>query len=434
MYKFLLSISLITICIISDCQPYEGFLLSRLRPDCGQQHPGVWQWCEAAALENAPTGRGPGQILIEDNDLYLNNLTGLRIRGTQPVTIRKSRIHSNGGAGIILEKQADVTAVECTFFDNSAAGINIDEASRMIIKNSRVYSNMLGGVRILGKSGEEPPVLEVKIIDSRIYLNDMSGIRSMPPVEKKVDLTVTGSVIHHNKEAGIRVENATHLTAKDNRIYENGRTGIFSYFSAIPPVLDIYRNRVSFNQGAGIHIIDGITGAKGIRNNWIYNNHRSGIMFGFLDQSTGKLINAKIINNTIVSNGGGGEGGGIRNESLGKVEIMNNIIAYNYNAGIITKHCRGYSFNLYYANGDSGNCCDDPYRAPFWVERTQISGCMYRGKGDLITDPLFVNPDKYDFRLQDKSPALGAGYISSPDGDISSTGHDIGATSEVPDL
>jgi hypothetical protein len=51
-----------------------------------------------------------------------------------------------------------------------------------------------------------------------------------------------------------------------------------------------------------------------------------------------------------------------------------------------------------------------------------------------MTDPLFVNPDKYDFRLQDKSPALGAGHISSTDDDISSTGLDIGATGEVPDL
>ena len=419
---------------MSDCPPDEGFLLPGSRPDRGQRRPGIWQWSEAAALESAPAGRGPGQILIEDNELYLNNRSGLRIRGTQPVTIRKSSIHSNGGAGIILERQADVTAVECKVFDNSEAGINIDEASRMVIKNSRVYRNMLGGVRILGKGGEEPPLLEVKIVDSRIYMNDRGGIRSMPQAEKKVDLTVTGSDIYRNKEAGIRVENTTRLTAMDNRIYKNGGSGIFSQLSAIPPVLDIYRNRVSFNQESGINIIDGITGAIGIRNNWIYNNHRSGIMFGFPDQSTGKLVNAKIINNTIVSNGGGGEGGGIRNESLGTVEIMNNIIAYNYNAGIITKHCRGYSFNLYYANGDSGNCCDDPYRAPFWVERRQISGCLARGRGDLITDPLFVNPDKYDFRLQDKSPALGAGHISSPDDDISSTGHDIGATGEVPDL
>jgi hypothetical protein len=248
-----------------------------------------------------------------------------------------------------------------------------------------------------------------------------------------VDLTVSGSDIHHNRGAGIRVENATSLAAMDNRIYGNEESGIVAQLSASPAVLDLYRNSVNFNRESGIRIIVGVPDVAKIRTNLIYNNLRSGISFGFLDRSAGKRANAKITNNTIVSNGGAGEGAGIRNDSPDKIEIMNNIIAYNFDAGIMTEQCGGYSFNLYYANGDSGDCCDNPHHAPYWVERAQISGCLSRGRGDLISDPLFVNPDKYDFRLQDKSPALGAGHSSS-NGTVSSPKHDIGATGKAPAL
>jgi hypothetical protein len=89
--------------------------------------------------------------------------------------------------------------------------------------------------------------------------------------------------------------------------------------------------------------------------------------------------------------------------------IMNNIIAYNYTTGIMTRGCRGYSYNLLYANGDVGTCRDNRDPAPFWAEKEQFGGCSGRGKGDLICDALFADPDKYDFSLQDESPAIDAG-------------------------
>jgi hypothetical protein len=119
--------------------------------------------------------------------------------------------------------------------------------------------------------------------------------------------------------------------------------------------------------------------------------------------------NVKIINNTIVSNGSSGQGAGIRNDSSGNVIMMNNIIAYNYVSGIITRRCGNFSHNLLFANGEIGNCCDDPRSAPYWVDSLQLGGCQRRGKGDLVCDPLFVDPDNYDFSLRDGSPAIDAG-------------------------
>jgi parallel beta-helix repeat protein len=363
------------------------------------------------AMEDMPGKTGHDLVIIEDNELYQNNISGIRTRGSIPVTIKTCKIYSNGRAGIAIDRYSEGLVTGCNVFQNGRAGINIDQAARSTIENSKIYKNKMAGVRIQrsGKKEKRVRVLEVKIASNRIYSNDEAGIRSMPQPDSKVDLAIIGNDIYQNNKAGVRVENNTKLTAKGNKIHDNGRAGIVSYVSVIPPIIDIYQNRVSFNRGPGIHVLNGITGRIGIRNNWVFNNQRSGILCGLWSSPDIQLLNVEIINNTVVSNGSSDEGAGIRNDGKGKVIIMNNIVAYNYVTGIRTKGCQEYSYNLLFANGDVGNCCDDLNSAPYWVERRQFAGCPERGKGDLICDPLFVDPDNYSFYLQDESPAIDAG-------------------------
>lgn len=363
-------------------------------------------------------------IILEDNELFQNNLAGIRLRGSTRVAIKTCKIYSNGRAGIQCEKRSQVMVVGCDVFQNGRAGINIDKAVRTTIENNRIYLNKRAGVRILRAGGKEIRVSAVEIANNKIYRNDNAGIRSMPqPADVKVDLSIVGNNIYQNGRAGVRVENNTKLTAMGNRIYENGRAGIISSESVFPPVLDIYQNRLSFNGTAGIHVVNGITGRVGIRNNWVFNNNLSGIVCGLWSNPRIRLLNIEIINNTVVSNGSRGpqlshmvvtgsnldQGAGIRNDSMGKAVIMNNIVAYNYVSGIVTWRCREFSYNLLFANGDVGNCCESGDSIPYWVERYQLSGCPKRGKGDLISDPLFIDPDNYNFYLQDDSPAIDAG-------------------------
>jgi hypothetical protein len=348
-------------------------------------------------------------VIIEDNELFQNNLTGIRIRGNLPLTIKACKIYSNGGAGIAISRQARVIVTGCNIFRNEKAGINIDDAIRATIENSRIYKNKTAGIDICRSKEKESHILEVNIANNRIYINNQAGIRSVLQSHRKVDLAVIGNDIRQNKKAGIRVKNNTWLMAKGNQIYDNGIGGIISQESIIPPRLDIYQNRVSFNNGPGIHVINGITGLIGIRNNWIFNNQRSGIVCGFWSNPTSELLNVGIMNNTIVSNGSGDQGAGIRNDSNGKAIIMNNIIAYNFATGLKIKECRGYSYNLLFANGDVGDCCENPGSAPHGIEREQFADCSGKGKGDLIDDPLFVDPDNYNFYLQDESPAIDSG-------------------------
>ena len=379
-------------------------------------------------IEDVPGKRVPSSIIIEDNKIYQNNLVGIRIRGNLPVTIKKSQIYSNGETGILFDTQSQALLSDSSLFQNGRTSINILDADRITIENNRIYKNPLAGVRIIGSVENEKYTLLVRIAGNRIYLNRRAGIRVMPRPVGKIDLTVVGNSIYQNETAGVRVENNTRLTAEGNQIHDNLGAGIIVHESVIPPKLDIYRNRISFNNGEGTQIVNGITGQIGISNNWIYGNYLSGIGIGLFHSPISKLDNIKVMNNTIISNGSGYEGSGIRSDSQGKVIIMNNIIAYNYQTGIRTEDCGGYSYNLLYANGETGNCCADPRSAPYRVEWEQYAGCPGREKGDLIGNPLFVDPDNYNFNLQDESPAIGVGQDVYQDSGTSFYRNDMGAT------
>lgn len=364
------------------------------------------------AMENPAGLQKSASIIIEDNELYQNNFTGIRVRGNMPLIVRRSRIYSNGATGIDIDMQARITVSECDIFKNERSGINVDETIRTIIEKNKIHQNGRAGVRVWegNKKAIFVQSMDVKITDNKIYMNRYAGISSMPePDEVRINLNVTANDIHLNGIAGIRVKNNVRLTMQSNHLHENEVAGVMSHESVIPPELDIYQNKISFNSGPGIHIYNGNTGPIGICNNLIFNNERSGILCGYWGSRYSKsFVNAQILHNTIVSNGYSGQGSGIRNESDGEISIMNNILAYNYVSGIRSRKCRGYSYNLLFANGYVGNCCDDPRTAPFWAEILQYNGCPGRGRGDLIADPLFANPDKYDFNLQDGSPAMGA--------------------------
>jgi hypothetical protein len=373
-------------------------------------------------------------VVVEDNQLHHNNLVGIRIRGRTPVEIRRCRIYANGMVGIAVERDANVTVAGCEVFSNNKGGINVGENAPVSAGDVPKDRSNMARRRPLKSEEERTQVSQVTIAYNRIYMNHEGGIRSTPRYDKRIDLRVVGNEIYRNTKAGIRVENDTRLTAKRNHIYENGMMGIASLKSPIPPELDIYQNRINSNGGPGIHVINGLSGSTGIRNNWVHNNLHAGIACGLVDDPTDGLLKLEIVNNTIVSNGSHEHGAGIRNDSKGKVEIVNNIVVYNYVTGIMTNGCKDYSNNLLFQNGYVGNVSKDTDQQVDWHEASQYAGCVQSGKGDVFADPLFVDPDNCNFYLQDKSPAIDAGNQQSVFDDMSfppSKGtkrNDMGAT------
>lgn len=345
------------------------------------------------------------QIIVEANEIFQNNRGGLRVRGSTPVLIKNCRVYGNGRSGLRLERHADVLILYSRIYENKTSGIDVVDAKRIGIRRSELFRNLTAGIRIRDEIGAI--LTKVQLIDSRMFLNGQAGLFVSPNPGSKVVVDVSGCEIFQNRKSAVRIEGSTILTARRNTIFSNGSAGLFAIsHDDFFPVIDVFENKIYFNSRAGILIQGGVTGSIGISNNWIYNNYESGIVCGIGDEYHTKYSSLGIYHNTIVANGSDFEGAGIRIDNNGTMDIQNNIIAYNLRAAIMTYHCRDASHNLLFANGQTPD-----YRPSrdysFLIRRLQYGGCPAKGSGDILADPLFLDPDRYDFTLSDRSPAKG---------------------------
>ena len=345
------------------------------------------------------------QIIIANNMVYQNNRAGVRVRGNVPVEISKCDVYQNGRAGINLEHSAKAIIKNNNIFQNSMAGIASNNAALLQIHRNLVHQNEQGGIRIRKGEKSQPAPDYVFLRHNKIFHNKQGGLYTIANTNFPIELTVSDNALYRNQEAGIRVENNVHMTVINNNLYKNGTAGVAAYASGdIPPMFDIYQNKIFFNQGAGVFVNAGITGQIGISNNLIYNNFRAGIASGLWGKSDNAFINLEIFHNTIVGNGSDTEGAGIRNDSKGRVIIKNNIVAYNFTTGIMTRACKKASYNLLFANGETSAEKDTSDNLSFLTDRMQQSGCI-EGHWDILAPPRFINPDQYDFSLHEGSPA-----------------------------
>ncbi len=382
------------------------------------------------------------QVIIADNTIYQNNRSGLRVRGNTPVYVTDCDIYQNGRAGINLEHSAEIVVEASNVFENKTSGIAANNASKLILKDTLIHQNNNGGIRIRQDMESLQKSTYVDLQQNKIFLNGEGGVHAIADTPDPIRMIVSGNDIYRNRKTGIRIEDNVQLTAKNNAIYSNGTAGIASYSSAgLPPKLDIYQNKIYFNLGSGIFIRSGITGKIGLSNNVIYNNYRAGIALGLLNQADDEQVDVEVFHNTIVGNGSNEEGAGIRNDSRGEVVIKNNIIAYNFTSGIMSDGCSGFSYNLLFANGETSNVKPDSEDFAYLTEKVQYSGCSGRQWGDVLAQPLFLNPDGYDFSLREDSPAGNAAdtihspyFETFPNSDLgaASFSSSVGSTQEQP--
>jgi hypothetical protein len=104
------------------------------------------------------------------------------------------------------------------------------------------------------------------------------------------------------------------------------------------------------------------------------------------------------------------------------VTLRNNTIAYNSTktlcGGIATKYGATFSGenNIIYANSSSDRSEIAAVQHGGETKLTYSCITTYRdiaGKGNIYTDPLFVNAEKDDFRLKSNSPCINAGNPDS---------------------
>lgn len=349
-------------------------------------------------------------VLIAHNTIYQNNRSGIRTRGNIPIHVKESNIYENGQGGLNLNYSSNTTITDCIIAHNKNSGVSADNASQIKLRTNRIHQNENGGIRI--RSDEQSPTGGCSAIvkNNTIFLNQNGGVHTISNTPTPTRLHLSENAIYRNNNAGVRIEDNVHMSAVGNEINRNSTAGIAAYVNnTIPPMLDAYENKIFFNGGAGIFIYSGISGQIGLSNNLIYNNYRGGITCGLWEKSGHEKVDVEILHNTIVGNGSREEGAGIRNDSHGSVRIKNNIIAYNFTTGIMTRACRGNTYNLLFANGETSTTKDESQESTaFLLDKTQYAGCPERQKGDVLAVPEFINPDLYNFSLHKNSPALNA--------------------------
>ncbi len=215
--------------------------------------------------------------------------------------------------------------------------------------------------------------------------------------------------------------------------FTNGQDDLMGLFHAHVTIL---RNTISSSgstDGEGINLKKGATGV--VAYNVIFSQAGSGIKLETSKTIPFPQTEVEVYNNTIVSIGwrrGSAEPGRAVSVGVNAIgHIYNNIIVNCYHGIEIFNDAdvakTTYNNNLFYASVDTYTDLVDP------TQKINIRENFYPASGvgmpqtnDLISnkignnDPLFINfdgtvaapngyPNKYDFRLQNGSPAFGAG-------------------------
>lgn len=202
------------------------------------------------------------------------------------------------------------------------------------------------------------------------------------------DITIQGCKLH-DQVSTLKTAGTYHYGI----YFHNGANGLIEG-------TEIYNNA-----GGGLQIYPGPINTLVVRNNTIHdNNTKTTIHIGGIVIATDKvqtITDVRVFNNIIYNNGSSPSSGhapGIRVGGI-QTKVLNNTIYNNKGYGIINNDKTAAIQN----NIVFGNIYGDIY---------DIGPSSSIGH-NLSTDPKFVKPETFDFRLQPNSPAIDAGYTLS---------------------
>jgi predicted outer membrane repeat protein len=199
-----------------------------------------------------------------------------------------------------------------------------------------------------------------------------------------------------NGGGGISIVMSGSPLIRNNVIRNNSNAGAYSggiYSHSCSPL--IYSNQIYGNTSNYAGAIDCHLGAPHVVGNSIYDNES----FSFIGAIVFATVNGgEITNNTISSNLGVYESGGILLADCGNIILKNNILYNNNLWGTYIRSSTGVSltYSCYY-----GNTYGD-----IWG--------VNPGVGNIFADPLFINPNLFQYNLQSISPCINSGDPASP--------------------
>ena len=277
-------------------------------------------------------------------------------------------------------------------------------------------------------------------------------------------IVVDGLTIQHAERAGMRIDNAHHVTVRNCTFADNGTWGLFTDFSDYTTV-ENSQAYGSVNEH-GIYISNS-SDYPTIRGNRLHDNHGCGLhMNGDISMGGDGIISYAVVENNIVYENGVGGGSGINLDGVTDSVVRNNLLYNNHASGISLYQIDGGSSSqnnrvlnntiLMPANGrwalnipDTENnklfnnivLNNHPYRGSILIGAPVSTGFesdynvvidrfANDGEGDtiltladwqalgydqhsFIADPgqLFVDTTTYDYHLKTGSPAIDKGTV-----------------------
>ncbi len=364
MKKHFMLVSVLFVCLFNICHVHPAFSAIRKVP------------LQFSSIQKAIDASSPGDKVFVAQGVYFEHIK------------LKKGIVLQGGWNKKFSKRAPMH-FETILDGAKEKGPVIIGADGALIEGFTIIhgSLLVKGDESLG-SGIYCEKTSLVITHNIIRDNEPSGIFCSSSKAK-----IKGNKIFDNAQAGIFVERGSDVQVYENIIHGNEYSGISSGKSPVS-ILDIRNNRIYENHRSGVNA-HAATGS--IYNNIIYNNKRSGIR--------GRFTPLSIYNNTVVGNG---QSGFFMEDPSAKADVKNNIFVRNEDAGVRTSG-RGYRNNLFFENGGVGSCD----AAFLWCIRPQFGGYedeqSYKKTKNIVSDPLFKDEDHHDYHLQAGSPAIDAG-------------------------
>ena len=331
-----------------------------------------------------PDKNGGGMLILDGSP----TVTNCTFSGNSAIVDRERASASGGG----MYNNGSPTVTNCTFSENSSnvgGGMNNGSAGNPTVTNC----TFTGNSAIVGRAG-----------------------------------TGWGGGMHNNSGSSPTL---TNCTFSGNSANFGG--GMFNFFSSSPTVTNCtFSGNSSNDQGGGMYNL----GDSPTVINCTFSGNSANVGGGMVNVSSSPTVtNCTFGGNSATFGGGGmrnissssptvtnctfsgnraGSGGGMRNSSSssptvsdctfsGNTAINGNALAFdgnpNFPSGLIMTNCILWDGGDEIWNNDG---------SVITINYTDVQG-GWPGTGNIDADPLFVDPDNGDFRLQAGSPCIDAG-------------------------
>jgi hypothetical protein len=293
----------------------------------------------------------------------------------------------------------------------SSLNTNVAFTNNTVLKNNLTDSNLNGaGVCINGN-------LALKAVVSGNLIADNHAVRQIGGLLIAVNggsATVTNNQILGNSAdvsiGGVFAGFGT-VTIDRNLIAYNASSGSGAGVYVYNATLALTNNRILHNTG-GFGTAAYVNTCKAdVLNNLIARNYTPDFTSALVFRTSDGRINGNtIVFNSALWQDNNGDAVGIFNDGkfTSQPEFANNILAYNWPIGLMFNYPPQVQVNHHH------NCYfgQTPFDICQYLDASGITAVPL-DPSEMQADPLFVDPDNDDFRLQPDSPARGKGSLAS---------------------